>query len=307
MSASNETQKVCVIGLGNMGSALAEALLTNGQRVIVWNRTSSKCAPLVNLGAEQIESVADAVKAVDTVLICVIDDEANKEILSSNGMDAALHGKTLLQFTSLEPAAAQAEEEWMGQHAVRYLEGAILGFPANVRSGTVTLLFSGAQAVFDEAKGIIDSLTRRAVYVSEEPGKASLMALLVYARYYGIAFACLHTAALTKAAGIPIRQLLEITGGKDQWQKAGKIMDSYLEMVDKAEYSTTEFSLENDATGYDMFVRLSRDLGIDPTYHQMINSVLSEAVAQGWGDKAIPAICEVLSPSTKVTKPKAAS
>ncbi len=42
MTKMNESQHVCVIGLGNMGSALAEALITSGHRVTVWNRTASK-------------------------------------------------------------------------------------------------------------------------------------------------------------------------------------------------------------------------------------------------------------------------
>ena len=170
MSASNEIQQVCMIGLGNMGSALAEALCTNGQRVTVWNRTSSKCAPLADLGAEVVGTAADAVKASDTVVICVLDDEASREILSSAGMDAALHGKTLLQFTTLEPSAAQAEDQWMRERAVRYLEGAILGFPADVRSGTVQMAFSGAQDAFDGAKNVIDSLAGIAIHVGEQLG-----------------------------------------------------------------------------------------------------------------------------------------
>ena len=46
MTGSNERKQVCVIGLGNMGSALAEALLAKDHSVTVWNRTASKCDPL---------------------------------------------------------------------------------------------------------------------------------------------------------------------------------------------------------------------------------------------------------------------
>ncbi len=39
----NGTKRVSVIGLGNMGSALAEALINAGHEVTVWNRTPGKC------------------------------------------------------------------------------------------------------------------------------------------------------------------------------------------------------------------------------------------------------------------------
>ena len=54
MSESTGSQHVCVIGLGDMGSALAEALLANGHRVTVWNRTASKCGPLAEAGATRL-------------------------------------------------------------------------------------------------------------------------------------------------------------------------------------------------------------------------------------------------------------
>ncbi len=63
MTGPNESQDVCVIGLGNMGSALAQALLTSGHRVTVWNRTASKCEALATAGATVATSVSEAAAA----------------------------------------------------------------------------------------------------------------------------------------------------------------------------------------------------------------------------------------------------
>jgi len=46
MAESDEPKTVSIIGLGNMGSALAGAQLANNHNVIVWNRTDSKCKEL---------------------------------------------------------------------------------------------------------------------------------------------------------------------------------------------------------------------------------------------------------------------
>jgi 3-hydroxyisobutyrate dehydrogenase-like beta-hydroxyacid dehydrogenase len=42
MTVLNESQHVCVVGIGDMGSALAEVLLDKGHKVTVWNRTAAK-------------------------------------------------------------------------------------------------------------------------------------------------------------------------------------------------------------------------------------------------------------------------
>lgn len=51
---------VSILGLGAMGSALARALLRDGHRVTVWNRTTSKAEPLVREGAALAPDTASA-------------------------------------------------------------------------------------------------------------------------------------------------------------------------------------------------------------------------------------------------------
>src|SRR5919108_373334 len=43
---------VTLIGLGQMGAALGEAMLKAGQRVTVWNRTAARANSLVHHGAQ---------------------------------------------------------------------------------------------------------------------------------------------------------------------------------------------------------------------------------------------------------------
>lgn len=303
MGSPREKRQVSVLGLGNMGSALAEILISGGHSVTVWNRSEAKCTPLAALGAHVAASATEAAENADFIVICVLDDDANQAILSLKGMDAALMGKTLLQFTTLEPAQARMEAEWMRERKIHYIEGTILGFPADVRGGSAQMTFSGSRDVFDSAKCVVKCLADRAVYVGENAGQASLAAWVVYSRYYGIAFACLHTAALAKAAGISIPRLLDLTGGNDKWQRTGCVMDGYLEMMDREDYSTSEATIEVDASDYDAFIRLCSDLAIDPAHHRVIGRILSRAIAEGWGDKAIPAISEVLSTGSNAAKP----
>jgi 3-hydroxyisobutyrate dehydrogenase len=45
-----------VVGLGAMGAGAARRLLDQGRRVVVWNRTREKAAPLIERGAVVAES-----------------------------------------------------------------------------------------------------------------------------------------------------------------------------------------------------------------------------------------------------------
>ena len=87
---------VTVIGLGNMGSALAHALLDapQGRAVTVWNRSPEKTALLVDKGAVLAPSPSAAITASPVILICVTNYAAANQILDE--VAANLPGKLLV-------------------------------------------------------------------------------------------------------------------------------------------------------------------------------------------------------------------
>lgn len=72
---------ISVIGLGNMGEALARAFLRKGYRVTVWNRTAAKADRLAAEGARRAESVAEAAEAGRFVVVCVTTYEIAHRLL----------------------------------------------------------------------------------------------------------------------------------------------------------------------------------------------------------------------------------
>ena len=52
---------VTVLGLGMMGTTLAQLLLRAGHRVHVWNRTPAKAAALASVGALAAPAAADEI------------------------------------------------------------------------------------------------------------------------------------------------------------------------------------------------------------------------------------------------------
>lgn len=79
----SDRQSVTVIGLGEMGRALAGIFLKAGHRVTVWNRTAAKSAELVAAGAAATTSVREAIEAGPLVVICVLDYSVVRELLAA--------------------------------------------------------------------------------------------------------------------------------------------------------------------------------------------------------------------------------
>src|ERR1700757_4902318 len=76
--------KVTVLGLGQMGTAIAERLIDAGHSVSVWNRSEGRAAALVERGAAEITSVHDA-WAADVCITMLADSAAFTEVALGKG------------------------------------------------------------------------------------------------------------------------------------------------------------------------------------------------------------------------------
>ena len=70
------TDKITLIGLGKMGSALATRILQGGYPLVVYNRTPGKAEVLTQLGATEAPSLSAAIATADIVMTCLLDDAA---------------------------------------------------------------------------------------------------------------------------------------------------------------------------------------------------------------------------------------
>jgi prephenate dehydrogenase len=73
------TKQITIIGLGQMGTRLAELLVAKGYIVSVWNRTPAKADGIV--GVKVFENLEEAIRQSPLVVICVLDYAAVDRIL----------------------------------------------------------------------------------------------------------------------------------------------------------------------------------------------------------------------------------
>src|SRR5687768_13227359 len=92
-------EAVTVIGLGAMGSTMAEVFLAAGHPTTVWNRTAGKASKLIAAGAVEAATAAEAVNASNLVVISQVDYAAMDASLA--GVD--LTGRVLVNLSSDSP------------------------------------------------------------------------------------------------------------------------------------------------------------------------------------------------------------
>ena len=97
---------ISVIGLGIMGSALANTLLQNGYSVTVWNRSIEKTKPLASAGAKVANSIEAAVSVSPVTITCISSHEQTIALLRE--ISSSLSGKTIIELSTGGATEAEA-------------------------------------------------------------------------------------------------------------------------------------------------------------------------------------------------------
>src|ERR1700687_4190831 len=82
MNSPTERLAVAFIGLGKMGAAMAANIRRAGHPLVIWNRSSDKAAPLLDLGARLAKTPAAAAADADIVISSLADDGSVQAVVS---------------------------------------------------------------------------------------------------------------------------------------------------------------------------------------------------------------------------------
>ncbi len=96
--------KIAFLGTGRMGTELALHLLKDHE-VTVWNRTTERTAPLVEAGAHQALTPADAVAGAEVVVTALFGPDTVREVVTGPGLIP--EGTPWIDTTTVSPADAE--------------------------------------------------------------------------------------------------------------------------------------------------------------------------------------------------------
>ena len=127
--------KVAILGIGLMGSAVAEGMIKAGHEVLVYNRTEEKAKAVIEKGATYVPIAADAVKAADTSILVFTDGGVVRNVLLTKEMLSAIKGKKILNAstTGIEEITKFGKEIEKAEGSLA--EMSIMTGPDEVRNG----------------------------------------------------------------------------------------------------------------------------------------------------------------------------
>ena len=279
--------KVTVIGLGNMGSALARVLQESGRAVTVWNRSPEKAASLVARGALLAPGAAAAITASPIILVCVTNYTAANRILREVGTE--LSGRVIVQLTTGSPQEARASEAWAHEHGAEYLDCAITGSPGSIGTPGAHILVAGREVAFQKAEPVLRVLASNLEYKGESIGLASAWEMVFLMHYYGMFLSLFHSVQICQAEGIPLEEYITLLG------QQGKSYEKWLcENIQSGNYQETSAPLELWAGGIKQIARHARDSDIDAEFPRLAARLFQKAMDAGYAREEVSALFKVL-------------
>jgi 3-hydroxyisobutyrate dehydrogenase-like beta-hydroxyacid dehydrogenase len=272
--------RVAVLGLGHMGTPIAERLAQARHELSVWNRSPAATAVFAEQGATVLRNPADAWDNAELVVTMLADDAAVEAVmLGEHGLLTAKCNGTLVDMSTISPHSSERIASACDTHGVTYLRAPVSGNPSVVRAGNLGIIVSGSAAGFDQAADLLRDIGPNLFYVGAEE-QARVVKLALNLMLGGTTQLLAEALVLAERNGIETAKMLEVISGSAigspyvKYKTAGLIADDYI--------STFTASLLHKDLG--LALEAGHDAGVPLPLTAATQQLVESCISIGMGD-----------------------
>ena len=211
MEGNHLKPSIGFIGMGHMGSHMAQRLLDAGYQITVYDRTREKA--LGQRGAQVAPTPKELAANCQVVLTCVTDDQAQHDVMfGPEGALAGTHaGSVIIDLSTVSPGASRRLYQAAKEQGVPMIDAAVSGSVPQVDQGSLVIFVGGEHKTYQQCKSILDVLGQNSFYMGAS-GMGTTMKLVVNT-LLGLGMQALAEAmALGEKAGLERGLLLDVLG-----------------------------------------------------------------------------------------------
>jgi 3-hydroxyisobutyrate dehydrogenase-like beta-hydroxyacid dehydrogenase len=284
-------QKVGLLGLGIMGTAMAANVVRAGYPLQVFNRTPGKAEELVGLGATEAVSSKELATGSDVIIAMVTGPEALEELLwgADGAAQVLVPGKTFINMSSVSPQHTRQLQARLAPTGVVFVDAPVSGTKKPALDGSLIILAGGQRDAVEALTPLFLTMGKKVVYCGEA-GQGSMMKMAINLLLGIMMEAFAETLNFGQAGGLSLDTMLDVVFsgplncGLFQ-MKAPLIQQQDFPASFPLKHMTKDFKFVVD-TGYDLGAPV-------PTAHLMLQ-LFRLAVAKQLGDQDVAAIWRLL-------------
>ncbi|MDX2166752.1 MAG: NAD(P)-dependent oxidoreductase [Deltaproteobacteria bacterium] len=279
---------VGVIGLGNIGGAIAANLVADGHRVTVADPVAARRAALESAGARAALDSA-AVAAASEITFTSLPSPSVFEAVAAEWLAAAPAGAVLVDLSTNAPALMQtvgARCAAVGRHLV---EAPLTGGAPGAQARMLVFMVGGEAAAVARVRPLLERLGRATFHVGRL-GLGNVAKLVNSLMAFSATWLSLEGLAVAAKAGIDVRTMIDVirSGG------AGNIFtDRMVEGINQRG-RPTQFSLALAAKDAGLLLDVARQHGVPTPAAAQVAQAFVAAVGAGLGERDFTDLVELI-------------
>lgn len=279
-----------MLGLGIMGSGMAQRMLSENFRVAVYNRNRGKAVALGDAGAFVARTPREAASRAQIVISMVADDNASRDVWTGaeGALSGAARGSVLIESSTLSIGWVKDLAGMAAEHACQFLDAPVTGTKPHAASGELLFLVGGSAQAVEVARPVLSVLGRDLIHLGPT-GSGALMKLINNFLCGVQAASFAEALALVEASGLDRVKVLSIlTAGAP-----GSLIVK--RMTEKVESNNFEpaFALRWMAKDISYAIQSATEKGLSlPTAAAALGE-FQRAIAEGHGDEDFAAVARI--------------
>lgn len=206
-------ERIGLVGLGRMGAAIGERILSAGAALVVWNRTPGRAEALTAQGATEAGSLMELAATCDVVLTILTDDAALEAVYDAPDglLTDDVRGRLFVEMSTVRTNTIQRLSRNVVARGARLVDAPLSGSIVPARQGQLLALVGGADEDVARAEPVLNTFCRRIAHLGPT-GSGTTMKLVLnlpMAIYWqGLA----EALALGSQFGLELATMLELIG-----------------------------------------------------------------------------------------------
>lgn len=165
--AETQREAIGLIGIGLVGTALAENLLAAGYDVVGFARGVASQARLTRLGGRVVSGPAEVAGAAARVILSLPDSDVVEQVVAGAGglLAAGDSLRLILDTTTGEPERTEALAARCAARGVAFVDAPISGSSEQIRRRQGVVLVGGKPAAYEACLDLLRSVAERHYYL----------------------------------------------------------------------------------------------------------------------------------------------
>ena len=281
-------QRLGVIGLGNIGGAIAANLLADGHHVSVYDPDELRTGAVVGLGARAAHGPAEVGERSE-ITFASLPTPAVVDEVASAWLAGAAQDAVFVDLSTNAPSTVRAIGARCAAAGRHFLECPLTGGAPGAQARMLVFMVGGEAEVFQRVKPLLDKLGRATFHVGPL-GHGNTAKLVNSLLAFTSTWVSLETLAVAAKVGLDLRTMVDVvrTGGATNFY-----IDRMVELLNERG-RPTQFALGLAAKDAGLFLDVAREHGVPTPAAAQVAQALVSAVGAGLGDRDFTDLVELI-------------